>query len=100
MDRENQGINNTDAVEKKMEYEELFSEKLKQHPELESKYGKLLTEFCSVYGDYKDYLLAENKIYETYVRNLDFVRIMSLTSRLQKYMKIMVLKHIMNTNQG
>ena len=80
---ENQGINASGAVQKKMDYEDDFSRRLKAKPGLEEKYGKLLLEFCTHYGDYKDYSVAQNKIYETYVRNIDFMTIMSLTARLK-----------------
>ncbi len=84
---ESQGINRVNAVEKKKEMEMEFMQRLDKNPKAKDKYGNLLTEFDSLYTAFEPYNIAQNSIYETFYRSIDFMRVMSYLNRLKRYYK-------------
>jgi hypothetical protein len=80
---ETQGINKVGAVEKKMEFETEFHERLSADKQLSEKYGNVLSEMNELYTLIMPYQIEENRIYETFVANIDLMRIMSPLARLK-----------------
>ena len=82
---ESQGINSVHAVEKKKEFEKEFLHRLDKNPEAKAKYGHLLADFDSLYAAFEPYNIAQNAIYESFFRSIDFMRVMSYLNRLKNY---------------
>jgi hypothetical protein len=82
---ESQGINRVHAVTKKKEMENEFMKRLVNNHDLKTKYGNLLTDFDSLYTAFEPYNIAQNTIYESFYRSIDFMRVMSYLNRLIKY---------------
>ena len=82
---ESQGINRVHAVTRKKEMENEFMDKLDNNPAAKAKYGNILHKFDSLYTEFEPYNIAQNAIYESFFRSIDFMRVMSYLNRLKNY---------------
>ena len=82
---EMQGINKVHAVEKKKQFENEFMRRVMSRESTANMYGDILEHFDSLYGKFEKYNIAENRIYESFFRSMDFMRIAAYLNRLKKY---------------
>lgn len=70
---ENQGIEKSNAIAKKKEFEAEFT-KLIQKNGLEDNYGSLLTDFDAVYAKYENTAIKRSNFLEIFIRNNDLLQ--------------------------
>ncbi|MBW7870552.1 MAG: S46 family peptidase [Flavobacteriia bacterium] len=81
---ESLGLVKSNAVQKKKDYEAEFTQRISQNPELESKYGSLLSEFDELYKESGKYEKAENYFNEAIYGNSETFRVALLMNNLLK----------------
>ncbi|MGB6094643.1 MAG: S46 family peptidase [Moheibacter sp.] len=81
---ESLGLIKSNAVQKKKDYEAEFTQRISQNPELQSKYGGLLSEFDELYKESGKYEKAENYFNEAIYGNSETFRVALLMNNLLK----------------
>lgn len=82
---ESQGINKAHAVEHKRMIENEFMQRVNSRESTRNKYGNILPAFDTLYSEFEKYNIAQNSVYESFFRSIDFMRVMSYLNRLKKY---------------
>jgi hypothetical protein len=62
---ENLGLQQSNAVQKKLNYEKLFTQKVNANPQWKEAYGTILTDLNKLYKDAEDYFYVRDAINET-----------------------------------
>jgi hypothetical protein len=68
------GLKRTDAVDKKLEWEENFARSLAEDPEKQELYGSLLEDYRKTYDEYKPYEMARGMLIEYYYYGPEILR--------------------------
>jgi len=79
---ESLGLKKSNAVEKRKQYENEFSQRISKIPELQAKYGNLLKEFNELYDENEKYELANIYFDEAIYRNSETFRIALMMQNL------------------
>ena len=80
---ENQGIEKSNAIEKKRLFEAKFTKQLKAKG-LEGKYGHILPEFEKLYGEFEPINIKRNNFVEVFIRNNELMYGMFRLTQLEK----------------
>jgi hypothetical protein len=80
---ESQGINKTGGVTRKLAYEEKFQSKVQGKKKFKKKYGNILSELNALYAEMEPYMIARSIHNEAFLRNITFVRNISILNRLE-----------------
>jgi hypothetical protein len=66
-----QGIEKSNAIQKKKDYEKVFTDKVNASPILTEKYGKLIPELDMLYKDIEPYAISRDYVNEVIWRNIE-----------------------------
>lgn len=81
---ENQGLNFSDAIKLKKEFENEFLNEINKDVELKSKYGNVLSELNTLYSMHEEYALANALFFETFYRNIELGQVSYLMYNILK----------------
>ena len=79
---EKSGLERSNAVDKKMELEQAFEDKVKASPELWGQYGHLMKKFGEHYSEIEKYAYTRDYYNEVVGRNVEVLSVASVISRL------------------
>lgn len=79
---ESLGLKKSNAIEKRLEYEKEFTDRISKDETLEENYGKLLDEFEGLYKTKEEYQIAEIYFDEAIYRNSETFRVALLLNNL------------------
>jgi len=79
---ENLGIQKSNAIQKKKEFEAKFSNKIKEQG-LENKYGAILSDFDTLYADFEPIAIKKSNFYEVFSRNNELMKLISSLYQLE-----------------
>lgn len=83
---ESQGIRKTKGIQKKLVFEDEFTQELKKKKTWKKDYAKLLPDLNELYNSINKHQVANDLFSEVYGRNIEITRIASLVNRLaQQY---------------
>jgi len=84
---ESQGLKKFHAVAAKQKFEQEFTNRLNQNPELKAKYGQILPRLKELYAQLEPYTLVQDYTSEIFGRNIDLPTIALITGMLEKQSK-------------
>jgi hypothetical protein len=79
---EKTGLEKSNAVDKKLELEQAFEEKVKESPELWGQYGHLMKKFNEYYSEIEKYSYTRDYYSEVVGRNVEVLGTASIMDRL------------------
>lgn len=79
------GLKRTNAIEKKLQYEQEFRKVVALSPELNAKYGTLLDDMNKLYEEIEPYALLKAYYDEVSSQNVELLRVASQVARLKSY---------------
>ncbi len=81
---ESQGLKKFKAVEAKQKFEQEFTKRINQNPELKAKYGQVLPRLKELYAQLEPYAVVQDYASEIFGRNIDLAQIAMIAGMLEK----------------